>query len=186
MNTQIVGIVGSLRRESFNRRLLEASAFVLPSGVELEVWDRLGAVPPFDEDREAGPAPAAVEDLRRAIAGADGLLIVTPEYNGSIPGQLKNALDWASRPRGSAVLVGKPVATMSGSPTPYGAAWAQTELRKVLKIIGADVSGDELSVPKVFRQFDTTGHLIDQDVSDRLAELVAALCARTRARQAAA
>ncbi len=95
---RILGISGSLRRDSYNTRLLAAAADALPDGVELVRWDGLAAVPPFDEDAEAGPAPAAVADLRAAIAAADAVLFATPEYNGSVPGQLKNALDWVSRP----------------------------------------------------------------------------------------
>ena len=98
MNVRITGIAGSLRRESFNRKLLHAAAHEMPHGAELTVWDGLGAVPPFSEDLEAAPAPAGVTDLRQVIAEADGLLFATPEYNGSVPGQLKNAIDWASRP----------------------------------------------------------------------------------------
>jgi chromate reductase len=181
MSTKIVGIPGSLRRDSFNRRLLESAARELPEGVQFVIWDGLEQVPPFSEDHEAGPAPRGVDELRQVIDGADGVLIATPEYNASIPGQLKNALDWASRPRGSAVLEGKPVATMSASPTPYGAAWAQADLRKVLKVIGAEICGEELAVPRAFRQFDGAGQLVDQELSSRLAEVVAALSARSGA-----
>jgi chromate reductase len=117
---RIVGLAGSLRAASFNRQLLAAVAFELPPGVTLEVWDGLQDVPPFNEDIEGGPAPVAVTELRSVIGDADGVLIATPEYNGSIPGQLKNALDWASRPRGDAVLEGKPVATLSASPSRRG------------------------------------------------------------------
>lgn len=104
MTVRITGIAGSLRRESFNRKLLHAAAHEMPHGAELTVWDGLGAVPPFSEDLEAAPAPAGVTDLRQVIAEADGLLFATPEYNGSVPGQLKNAIDWASRPRRGGVL----------------------------------------------------------------------------------
>jgi chromate reductase len=135
MTVRITGIAGSLRRESFNRKLLHAAAHEMPHGAELTVWDGLGAVPPFSEDLEAAPAPAGVTDLRQVIAEADGLLFATPEYNGSVPGQLKNAIDWASRPR-RGVLQGKPAAVISASPAPYGAAWAQADLRKILKIAG--------------------------------------------------
>lgn len=135
-------------------------------------------MPPFNEDVEAGPVPLAVADLREVIEQADAVLIATPEYNGSMPGQLKNALDWASRPRGGAVLEGKPVATMSASPTPYGAIWAQEHLRKVLNIIGADVTGGELAVPQAFRQFDDTGRLADPELRGRLTELVTELAVR--------
>lgn len=171
----IVGIPGSLRSESFNRKLLRAAALELPPGVTLEIWDGLGAVPPFNEDDETGPVHPAVAELRRVIEAADAVFIATPEYNGSLPGQLKNALDWASRPRGSAVLQNKRVATASVSLTPYGAAWAQEALRKVLSISGADVTGGELVVPQAFRQFDADGRLADPQLRDRLAQLIAEL-----------
>ena len=175
----IAGIPGSLRRESFNRRLLEAAAHELAAGVELEIWDGLAGVPPFNQDAETGPVPLAVAELRTLIAHADAVLIATPEYNGSMPGQLKNALDWASRPPGNAVLEGKPVATVSASPTPYGAAWAQESLRRVLNVIGADLAGGELAVPHAFRQFDQDGRLADAELRGRLAELVAELADRS-------
>ena len=132
MPTKITGIVGSLRRESLNRMLLQAAAGLMPPDAELVTWDELDRVPPFNEDWEADPAPLTIATLRQAIADADGLLIATPEYNGSIPGQLKNAVDWASRPYGRAVLQGKPAAVISASPLPSGAAGAAAELRKVL------------------------------------------------------
>src|SRR5688500_906793 len=96
----VLGIAGSLRRGSFNRALLAAATHHLPADARLLVWDGLGAVPAFDQDAEAEPVPEAVADLRAAIAAADALLVSTPEYNGSIPGALKNAVDWASRPHG--------------------------------------------------------------------------------------
>src|SRR5262249_10771369 len=130
MTVRITGIAGSLRRESFNRKLLHAAAHEMPHGAELTVWDGLGAVPPFSEDLEAAPAPAGVTDLRQVIAEAEGLLFATPEYNGSVPGQFKNAIDWASRPPRGGMLQGKPAAVISASPTPHGAAWAQAGLRK--------------------------------------------------------
>src|SRR5579864_8009667 len=121
----VLGISGSLRRDSHNAALLRAAGELLPDGVELEVWDGLKAVPPYDEDDDVEPAPAAVADLRDAIAGADAILITTPEYNHSIPGQLKNALDWASRPKLEAALWTKPVAVIGASQSMYGALWAQ-------------------------------------------------------------
>ncbi|WP_158542864.1 NADPH-dependent FMN reductase [Phytoactinopolyspora halophila] len=182
MNSQraitIVGIPGSLRRESFNRQLLHAVSHELPPGLNLDVWNGLARIPAFNEDLEDGPVPEAVADLRSAIAQADAALIATPEYNGSIPGQLKNALDWASRPRGSAVLEGKPVATMSASPTPYGAAWAQESLRRVLTIIGAELVGSELAVPQAFQQFDAASRLIAPEFRQQCTGLIGELAAR--------
>jgi chromate reductase len=170
MTIRIAGIAGSLRRASFNRRLLQAALHELPGGMELAIWDHLDRVPPFNEDWEADPAPA-VTALREVIAGAAGLLITTPEYNGSIPGQLKNAVDWASRPRGNAVLEGKLVGVIGASPTPYGAARAQADLRKVLTAAGAQVCKTELAVPQVFSQFAPDGRLTDPSLRGRLAQL---------------
>jgi chromate reductase len=172
---KIVGIAGSLRSGSFNRSLLDAAASELPADVLFEVWDGLERVPPFNEDVEGGPEPLAVAALRRIIEEADGLLIATPEYNGTIPGQLKNAIDWASRPRGEAALEGKPVATLSASPTPYGAAWAQADLRGVLTIIGAELRGEEIAVPRIHEQFDIDGRLVDDELRNRLRALLLAL-----------
>jgi chromate reductase len=172
---RIVGLAGSLRAGSFNRRLLAAAAHELPADVTLEVWDGLEEVPPFNEDLEGGPAPAAVAEFRSLIKGADGVLIATPEYNGSIPGQLKNALDWASRPRGAAVLEGKPVATLSASPSRRGGAGAQADLRKVLGVIGAELRGEEIAVPRIHEQFGEDGGLVDQELRAHLHSTVAAL-----------
>jgi chromate reductase len=114
---------------------------VLPAGVGLVQFDTLAEIPPFDEDHDREPAPAAVRGLRDAIESADALLIATPEYNASIPGQLKNALDWASRPFATNVLRGKPVAVIGASTGPFGAVWAQAELRKVLPKPSTQLAG---------------------------------------------
>lgn len=172
---RIVGIAGSLRAGSFSRRLLAAMANDLPADTTLHVWGGLEDVPPFNEDLEDGPAPVAVAALRRVIKDADGVLIVTPEYNGSIPGQLKNALDWASRPRGAAALEGKPVATLSASPSRRGGAGAQADLRKVLDVIGAEIRGEEIAVPRIHEQFDESGGLAEQGLRARLHSTMAAL-----------
>jgi chromate reductase, NAD(P)H dehydrogenase (quinone) len=171
----IVGLVGSLRTGSFNRQLLAAAAHELPAGVTLKVWDGLEDVPPFNEDLEGGPAPVTVAELRSLINDADAVLIATPEYNGSIPGQLKNALDWASRPRGAAVLQGKPVATLSASPSRRGAAGAQADLRKVLGVIGAEIRGEEIAVPRIHEQFDENGGLVDEELHAHLNATITAL-----------
>jgi chromate reductase, NAD(P)H dehydrogenase (quinone) len=172
---QLLGIAGSLRHGSLNRRLLGAAAEMAAPYAVLEVWDDLKLVPPFDEDDEDDPA-AVVLALRAAIAAADGLLVVTPEYNGSLPGQLKNALDWASRPRQSTVLRDKPVTVIGASPSPGGAAAAHADGRRVLRRAGARVLDAELSVPRAFAAFDDGGHLINPEhrsaLSDILRELV--------------
>jgi chromate reductase len=175
MTTKIAGIAGSLRRGSFNRMLLQAAGQVLPPGVELATFDALDGIPPFNEDWETGPAPAAVAQLRQLIADADGLLIATPEYNGSIPGQLKNALDWASRPHGSAALQHKPAAVISASPSANGAAWAAADLRKVLTIAGAKVASAALAVPRAFAQFGPDGQLADPELDSQLRAVIGAV-----------
>ncbi|WP_158892337.1 NADPH-dependent FMN reductase [Amycolatopsis anabasis] len=175
MTAKILGIAGSLRKGSFNRRLLTAASHELPDGLALVTWDELAHVPPFDEDAEDGPAPRSVATLRTAILEADGLLIATPEYNGSIPGQLKNALDWASRPYGESSLSGKPAAVIGASPGQYGAAWAQAELRKVLGQAGANVSDAQVAVPEAFRQLDERDRLLDHELRTSLTALIAEL-----------
>jgi chromate reductase len=149
MSVTVTGIAGSLRAGSHARALLRTAARHMPPGFRLTIWDGLAGVPPFSEDLEAAPAPDAVAELRQLIGAADAVLIVTPEYNGSVPGQLKNALDWASRPRGAAVLEGKPAAVISTSPSPHGGAWALADLRKILTVIGADPVEAGLAVPQV-------------------------------------
>ena len=135
---RILGLSGSLRRDSYNTRLLEGTRSLLPYGVELVLFEQLAAIPPYSEDDEH-ESVAAVAALSAAIADADALLIATPEYNGSIPGALKNALDWVSRPVATTPLRGKPAAVVGASTGLFGAVWAQAELRKVLATIGARV-----------------------------------------------
>jgi chromate reductase len=184
---RILGISGSLRAESHNTALLRAAAELLPPGAELEIWDGLKRVPPYDQDDDTEPAPRGARELRAAIADADALLIATPEYNSSLPGQLKNALDWASRPIESAVLRNKPVAVIGASAGMFGAVWAQAELRKVLAATGARVVGDEeVPVAHADTAFDSDGRLNSEELSQVLADLLAELVSETRpARQAA-
>jgi chromate reductase, NAD(P)H dehydrogenase (quinone) len=143
---RVLGISGSLRRDSHNTELLRAAATLLPSGVEFELYDGLKDVPPYVEDDDS-ETPPAVTDLRERIAAADAVLIATPEYNHSIPGTLKNALDWVSRPLSTNTLRNKPVAVIGASTGMFGAVWAQAELRKVAAAIGARVIDRELPVP---------------------------------------
>jgi chromate reductase, NAD(P)H dehydrogenase (quinone) len=177
---RILGISGSLRRDSHNTALLRAAAEMLPPGVELEIFDGLRDVPPYDADLDTpelqGPG---VDALKGAIERADAILIATPEYNHSIPGVLKNALDWASRPVHSNVLRGKPVAVVGASTGLFGAVWSQAETRKVLAAMGADVVDRELPVMQAHMQFDEDGNLREDDLRDQLAEHVAALVAAT-------
>jgi chromate reductase len=143
---RVLGISGSLRRGSHNTALLRAAASLLLCRVEFEMFDGLGAIPPFDEDLERS-APRPVHRRREEIGAADEILIATPEYNHSIPGHLKNALDWVSRPHSTNTLRYKPVAVIGASTGMFGAVWAQAELRKVLSAIGARVVDREIPVP---------------------------------------
>jgi chromate reductase len=137
----------------------------------------LREVPPYDADDDVEPAPAAGRRLRDAIASADAVRFATPEYNSSFPGVLKNAVDWASRPRGSAPLLGKPVAVVGATTGSFGAVWAQAELRKVLGSAGARVIDRELPVSKADSAFDEDGRLLDHELRGRLEETLAELVA---------
>lgn len=178
---RILGISGSLRRDSHNTALLRAAAQMLPPGVELVLYDGLKAIPPYDDDELATP-PAAVRDLRRAIADADAILVSTPEYNHSIPGHLKNALDWVSRPLAESPLRNKPAAVVGASTGMFGAVWAQAETRKVLGAIGARVLDRELPVPTAHEQFED-GRLTDDEVERELVAVIDALADAVRERE---
>ena len=168
---RVLGISGSLRRGSYNTKLLRAADELLLDDVEFVIWDGLKAVPPYDEDDEADP-PAGVAELRDAVAGADAILFATPEYNASVPGQLKNAIDWAFRPKESAALLNKPVAVVAASTGMFGAAFAQADLRKILKRAGARVLENEFAVPRCQTIFDEDGRLTDEGVRTQLTEVV--------------
>ena len=174
---RILAVSGSLRAGSYNTALARTAAELAPEGVELELYDGLGSLPPYDGDVDGEEAPAAVEDLRARIAAADALLVVTPEYNGSVPGVLKNAIDWASRPRGRAPLQGKTVAIAGATTGNYGAIWAQQDLRKVLGIAGARVTAGEVPVARAQHAFDEELRLVDATVRERLEEHLLALVA---------
>jgi chromate reductase len=180
---KILGISGSLRRDSHNTALLRAAAELLPRDAELEIFDGLKAIPPYDADDDVpGQLDPAVVALKEAIAGADAVLVATPEYNHSIPGALKNALDWVSRPVGKSVMQGKPAAVVGASTGLFGAVWAQAETRKVLGAIGGNVVDRELPVMQAHLQFDEYGNLREEDLRGQLAEHVAALVEATRER----
>src|SRR3954470_371364 len=168
----VLGISGSLRRDSWNGKLLEAAPELLPADAELEIYDGLKAVPPYDEDDDTADAPAAAAHLRAAIAGADALLFATPEYNSSVPGQLKNALDWASRPLATNPLRNKPVAVVGASTGAFGAVWAQAELRKVLSATGARVTDGELAIGHAHEHLDAAGHPTDPAQNEALRDSV--------------
>jgi chromate reductase len=180
---RVLGISGSLRSDSRNLRLLRAAAKLLPPAAELVEFTGLKSIPPFDEDDERSPG-AAVERWREAIEDADALLFATPEYNHSIPGALKNAVDWASRPVAEAALRGKPAAVLGASTGMFGAVWAQAELRKSLAAAGARVIDRELPVPDAENAFDAQGALADREQSLVLGEILAELAAEVRPAQA--
>jgi chromate reductase len=165
---RILGLSGSLRRDSYNTRLLGGTRSLLPSGVELVLFDQLAAIPPYNEDDEQDSVADAVAALAAAIAEADALLIATPEYNGSIPGALKNALDWVSRPIATTPLRGKPAAVVGASTGLFGAVWAQAELRKVLATIGARVVDRELPVPQADESLGADGLPLERDAIEAL------------------
>jgi len=168
---RILGIAGSLRRGSHNRKLLRAAAPLLPSGVELVEWDGLAGIPAFNEDLESTP-PEPVREFFAVIEAADALLIATPEYNSSIPGALKNAIDWASRPFPENVLRYKPTAVIGASTGLFGAVWAQAEARKTMKASGAHVLEDELPVGMADGAFADDGSLADPELTIRFRDLL--------------
>jgi chromate reductase len=181
---RVLGISGSLRSDSHNGRLLRAAAALLPPEAEFAQFTGLKAIPPFDEDDEAFPQ-GAVGDWRAEIAAADALLFATPEYNSSVPGALKNAVDWASRPFATAALRNKPAAVIGTSTGMFGAVWAQAELRKVLAAAGARVIDRELPVADAENAFAADGTLLERDQTLALGEILAELIAETSARIAA-
>jgi chromate reductase len=178
MTIRILGISGSLRRGSHNTELLRAAARSLPPGVELEIYDGLADLPHYNEDLDVEPAPEPAARLRRLIARSDGLLIATPEYNGSVPGVLKNAIDWASRPFPDNALRGKPTAVIGASTSLFGAVWAQAQVRKALEIAGADVLEQEVPVGQAHIAFTQHGSIGDPDVQAALEDLVGVLLTR--------
>jgi chromate reductase len=180
---RVLGVSGSLRQASHNRKLLRAAAALLPPEVEFTDYDGLKAIPPFDEDDEDDP-PAAVQHWRAAIEQADAILFVTPEYNSSIPGHLKNAVDWASRPFKETVLRNKPVAVIGASTSMFGAVWAQAELRKALGAAGARVVDRELPIAGADEAFGEDGQLLEHDQTLELEGILAELLDEVRHRAA--
>jgi chromate reductase, NAD(P)H dehydrogenase (quinone) len=172
---KILAISGSLRNGSLNTRLLREIAERAPAGVEIEIWNGLRLIPPYDADADTVPPPEPVRALRDAIAEADGLLFATPEYNASIPGVLKNAIDWGSRPRAETPFQGKPAAVIGATTGQFGAVWAQAELRKVLTHTGARVVDLELPVARGEAAVAKRGALLDERLGPRAAEILNAL-----------
>ena len=169
---RVLGISGSLRRDSHNTKLVRAAGDLIDAqDAEFVEFDGLKAVPPYDEDDDGAEAPAAALRFREAIAGADAILFATPEYNSSIPGQLKNAIDWASRPLATNPLRNKPVAVVGASTGMFGAVWAQAELRKALAATGARVVEGEVAVGHAQDRFHDDGSLNDPNLEDELHEV---------------
>jgi chromate reductase len=181
----ILALAGSLREGSLNRQLLDAAIEIAPPGVEIEIAD-IGALPHYDDDLDS----VAVEHFKDQIAGADALLFVSPEFNWSIPGVLKNAIDWASRPGGNSPLAGKPAAIMGVSPGPAGTGRMQMHLRDVLLSTRTHVLMNSLQVPNGRERFDADGNLADPTLVDSvrglLRELAVAVGSHERHRLAVA
>src|SRR3954451_1075436 len=172
---KVLAISGSLRHGSYNTMVLRAAQELFPNDVEFELYDGLKEIPAYDEDDDGPDAPVAAERFRSALAGADAVLFATPEYNSSVPGQLKNALDWASRPIATNVLRNKPVAVVGASSGAFGAVWAQAELRKTLAATGARVIDVEVAVGHAEKRFDERGRLTDENLREELGEVVETL-----------
>lgn len=178
---RILAISGSLRAGSYNTSLLRMAAAHAPAEVEVEIYDDLESLAPYNEDRESDP-PASATELMEQIRSADALLLSTPEFNTTLPGQLKHLVDWGSRPYGpDAALYGKPVAVIGASQTDYGAMWAQDTLRKALGIAGARVADVELSVARAQDKFDAAGRLTDEDTLEQLEHVLRGLAEHHRA-----
>jgi chromate reductase, NAD(P)H dehydrogenase (quinone) len=177
----VCAIAGSLRRGSYNRALLEAARELAPEGMEIRIFERLGDIPLFNPDLEAEGDPEAVQALKRAIGDADALLIATPEYNQGVPGVLKNALDWASRPPRKSVLGGKPTAIFGASPASTGTARAQSQLRQTFVFTDTPVLAQpEILVYRAQEKFDERGRLTDEKTRAYVARLLARLADWTR------
>ena len=169
---RVLAVAGSLRRNSYNGMLLRAAARHVPTGTAFELWSAIGELPAYNEDLDGADPPAAAERLRKDIADADGVLFATPEYNSSVPGGLKNLVDWASRPYATNGLREKPVAVIGASTGLFGAVWAQAELRKVLSACGARVLDRELPIGRASEAFSSDGSLADPKLDSALAEIV--------------
>jgi chromate reductase, NAD(P)H dehydrogenase (quinone) len=172
---RVLGVSGSLRAGSYNTALLRASADLLPPPARLELVEDLAELPPYSEDLDREPAPAAVARLRERVEAADALLVATPEYNSSLPGQLKNALDWLSRPYPENALRDLPAAVIGASTGLFGAVWAQAEVRKVLTFAGADLLDVELPLGEAETAFDEQLSLVACDYRVKLDAMLAEL-----------
>jgi chromate reductase len=181
---KILAISGSLRSGSHNTDLLQGAAAAAPDGIDIELHDGLKEIPPYDADDDIpGEQPEPVRRLKEALAAADAVLISTPEYNSSIPGVLKNALDWVSRPLAESPVRNKPVAVLSSSTGMFGGVWAAAETRKVLGALGARTLEDTVAVAKAHERLADG---VDATLLDELRTVVDALATAAEARQVAA
>lgn len=176
---KILGIAGSLRQHSYNKSALRAAAELVPIEAEIEIFDIAG-IPPFSEDDERNP-PSRVIEFKQKIRAADGILFVTPEYNYSIPGVLKNAIDWASRPYGDSAWTGKGAAVMGASVGALGSARAQYHLRQVFVFLNVqDMKQPELMISNAAQKFDSTGNLTDEATRKYIGKFLASFVAHIR------
>jgi len=176
MSTRILALVGSLRSGSDNRRLAEAAVKLAPSGVSVEIFDGLADVALYNEDVDRPGAVAAADRLRADVQSADALLLVTPEYNGTMSAALKNAIDWISRPFGAGAITGKPVAVIGTSHGQYGGVWAHDDARKAARIAGAHVLDDiKLSVPAAHTRFGSVHPVEDEEIAAAMPEILTSL-----------
>jgi len=181
---KILALSGSLRQGSHNTDLLQAAAAAAPDGVDIQLYDGLKEIPPYDADDDLpGDQPLTVTRLKQALAAADAVLIATPEYNSSIPGVLKNALDWASRPLADSPVRNKPVAVLSSSTGMFGGVWAAAETRKVVGALGARTIEDTVAVAKAHERLSDG---VDAELLAELRSVVDALAAAVEGRLAAA
>lgn len=183
---RVLAISGSLRADSSSTALLRALREEAPEGVDVEIWQGLREIPPYDADDDVAPEPVAVEAFRELVRGVDAVFFATPEYNSSVPGALKNALDWASRPVATNAFRNKPVAVIGSSAGAFGGVWAAAELRKVLGAMGARVTDAELAVGHAHERFGDDGRLADEDVRRGLSQALGTLLAEVSPALAAA
>ncbi len=172
-DTRFVVLLGSLRTGSVNRQIAELAATVAPDGITVDIVDGLDALPFYNEDLDGPDAPTSVTGLRERVAAADRVLVVTPEYNGTMPAVLNNAIDWLSRPYGAGAIVGKPLAAVGATPTPYGGKWAHEHTRHSAGIAGAAVVEDVVLSHSLLEGDITT----DQAFRSRLREVLETLVA---------
>ncbi len=178
MSTRILVLVGSLRSGSDNRRLAEAAVKLAPSGVSVEIFEGLADVALYNEDIDQPGAVAAADRLRADVGSADALLLVTPEYNGTMTAALKNAIDWISRPFGAGAITGKPVAVIGTSHGQYGGVWAHDDARKSARIAGASVLDElKLSVPAAQTRFASIHPADDEEIAVTMPEILISLAA---------